>query len=83
MKALINNTTDLIWSIDKEFKLITCNLAYKNIVWVQLGKDINPGDYILDYPLDPVLLDSYKARFLRALGGETFTDLAHFKHPME
>ncbi len=83
LKALINNTTDLIWSIDKEFKLITCNLAYKNIVWVQLGKDINPGDYILDYPLDPVLLDSYKARFLRALGGETFTDLAHFKHPME
>jgi PAS domain S-box-containing protein len=83
LKALINNTSDLIWSIDKDFKLITCNLAYKNIVWVQLGKDINPGDNILEYPLDPALLDSYKARFLRSLGGESFTDIVHFNLPME
>lgn len=78
LKALINNTSDLIWSIDKEFRLITCNLAYSNLLFVTHGKQIKTGDFIFDYLLDPKLLNQYQARFQRAFNGESFTDLVYF-----
>lgn len=35
LKALIDNTNDLMWSVDSDFKLITCNRAFKEKIEIR------------------------------------------------
>lgn len=47
VKALINNTEDLIWSVDKNYRYITFNQAFATAVLHFSGKTIKPGDEAL------------------------------------
>lgn len=42
-EALINSTNDLIWSVDLKHRLITGNLAFRNLVEELSGQEISPG----------------------------------------
>ena len=46
LAALINNTHDLIWSVDRNFNLITCNEAFNKLVYQITGKRMKKGVYV-------------------------------------
>lgn len=46
-EALINTTTDLMWSVSKEYKLIAANDAFINSLAVFTGFRLQPGDELL------------------------------------
>ncbi len=43
LKALINNTGDLIWSVDRNFELITFNDSFSRYFKKPLGKPTHTG----------------------------------------
>lgn len=83
LKALINNTEDLMWSVDKDLKLITCNEAFSKVIDFTSGKRIEKGGYILSDQFTDGQKKRYKAFYERALSGEVFTVIDHFTHPFE
>ncbi len=56
IEALINNTTDWIWSVSPDYTLITCNHAFIEIISSTTGHFFKPGDNIL---LQALLPDAY------------------------
>ncbi len=73
-EALINSTDDLIWSIDKNFNLITANNAYLKIVELQTGLHLNAGDSVLFIKgIDPATRLYWESLYKRALSGEIFS----------
>ena len=83
LSALINNTNDLMWSIDRDMNLITCNDSFNKIIEITSGKLLMKGESVLSIQFTPEQLERYKEFYGRALSGETFTIVDHFKHPFE
>lgn len=72
--ALINNTKDLMWSIDNNFKLITSNRAFQKAFIQIYGKALEKGDKILHDNLSPENRARFESFYQRAFSGETFTE---------
>ena len=72
-EALINGTIDLIWSVDKEFRLITCNQAYRNRILMVSHQFLKEGDSVFVKEFGEKLIAEWKAYYERALKGESFT----------
>jgi PAS domain S-box-containing protein len=83
LHALINNTSDLMWSVDKEFKLITSNQAFDKMVMILSGVNPVKGMNILKDIYDAERVIRYKARYERAFSGEAFCELEHTDTPYE
>ena len=83
LDALINNTNDLLWSIDKNFNLITSNRPFDESGKVYFGKPITKGENVLLVPQPPEILSLFKRLYERALGGESFTEIIHIYLPVE
>jgi len=69
LRAIINNTKDIIWSIDKNYNVVTANKAYWERIERMTGKPahlINPEDYNVDSA------KTWQDYFDRAFKGETF-----------
>jgi PAS domain S-box-containing protein len=77
LKALINNTNDLIWSVDSDYNLITSNEAFDSVIKKMTGKTILKGSNTLLKAFNPALLKRYKTYYKRALKGETFSEIEH------
>jgi signal transduction histidine kinase/CheY-like chemotaxis protein len=75
LSALINNTSDLIWSVDRDFKLITSNQAFDEMMTKLLGKAIPKDSSVLAPGLDVDVLNRFKGFYERAFSGEVFTEL--------
>jgi PAS domain S-box-containing protein len=74
-EALINNTSDDIWSIDKDYRLIAFNRAFSEKMKYLTGETISQGSPAL-YP-DKIPADmhqQFKGYFDRALSGESFAE---------
>lgn len=72
LSAILNNTDALIYSIDTDFKYITCNPAHKNMMKEKFGIDVQPG-YDLRESLDtfdPGSIQEWKQINARAFAGE-------------
>lgn len=73
--SVIENTSDIIWSIDSKFRFLMCNPAFKQLVQSQTGQDRAPA------PGDPVGLDYFPEQsagnwldfYNMALQGKRFT----------
>ena len=76
LKALIDHTTDLIWSVDNTFTLVTSNRAFKDKVKVS-EKTVTDGSRILALDLDLI------ACYQRALSGESFVIIEYSHDPVE
>ncbi len=77
LNAQINNTSDVIWSIDTNYRIKTLNNNFKQQFKIAYGVDLKIGSEIIHCV--PVNLRSmWKERYDRALKGENFTVTEHF-----
>lgn len=83
LNALINNTSDLMWSVDKQFNLITSNEPFNAFVSLLSGKKIVKGGSVLSDGFPPEQLIQYKNFYKRAFAGESFTEILYNARPVE
>lgn len=83
LDALINNTSDLMWSVDREYKLITFNNPLNTIVRLSTGKELVIGDHILSSALSDEQRVRFKGFYERAFMGEEVTEIEHFADPVQ
>lgn len=83
LSALINNTGDLMWSVDGDLNLITFNDAFNRVIEADTGKPLAKGQFILGDQFTPAQQLRYRDYYRRALGGETFTVEDHLEWPLE
>lgn len=83
LRALINNTNDLMWSIDREYKLITANDAFNKLVDMHPGSNILWLEGIAVTSLMEGQLKIYKKYYDRAFTGEAFTEIEYTSTPVE
>jgi PAS domain S-box-containing protein len=76
LHATINNTTLLVWSVDRNFRLMTFNKPFKEFIRQRFETEITVGERILpDNPQSERLIrvrEQWIQRYMRALSGETF-----------
>ncbi len=83
LNALINNTNDLMWSVDRNFNLITSNLPFDKACEVNSGKAIVKGECVLSAANTPEKMIRFKQLYERAFAGESFTEIEHATFPVE
>ena len=83
LNALINNTNDLMWSVDTDYNLITSNKPYNEFITGLYGKIINKGESVLVESLDNERLALIKSFYERAFLGEAFTVVVFNAWPVE
>jgi PAS domain S-box-containing protein len=72
-EALINNTNDLIWSVDNQLRLITANRAFIESLQASAGRTVKPGDDLIMRDVFPdEFLNAWVAMYERGLSGESF-----------
>jgi PAS domain S-box-containing protein len=81
--ALINNTNDLMWSVDRDFRLITSNVPFDQMCVANFGKAVAKESSVLTPAYSPEMLKHFKTTYERAFAGETFTEIEFFKLPFE
>ncbi|PKP19021.1 MAG: hypothetical protein CVU07_00775 [Bacteroidetes bacterium HGW-Bacteroidetes-23] len=72
-EALINNTTDIIWSVDNNIQLNSFNLAYTQLVKKYYKIRPRTGDFILEKYLDEKEKQFWLQGYLKALNNEHFS----------
>lgn len=75
LESLINNTNDFMWSVDTDFRLITCNQAFEERVRKLIGTTIRKGDSLLHPGYSANRLSVFKSFYERAFAGESFSAL--------
>jgi len=83
LNALINNTSDLMWSVDKNCRLITFNQPFFDLIRFVSGKELAKGDDIFSVVLSADQHGRFKISYDRALSGEAFTEVEHIETPVE
>jgi len=81
LEALINNTRDLMWSVDRDLKLMTFNDSFNEVITYMSGKPLIKGTDILTTQFTEEERKRYRKLYERALAGETFTIVDHFVGP--
>lgn len=72
-EALINNTTDVIWSVDKNIQLNSFNLAYTQLIKKYYKIRPRTGDSILQKYTDEKEKQFWLQGYLKALNNEHFS----------
>ncbi len=72
LSAIIENTTDLVYSLDTDLKFITFNQVFKTTIKAVYGFDIEQGVAIVDtlFGYDAALAEKWLDIYKRALNGE-------------
>lgn len=74
LQALVENTGDWIWSVDRSFRLITFNTAFSMALEVSLGRAPKVGDTPEDC-FAPHDASWYREMYGKALKGAAFSEL--------
>jgi len=69
LQALINNTNESIWSLDKDFNLIICNDNFRISYQAAYNIELRLGDNLLEI-LSPALRELWKPKYDTALSGQ-------------
>lgn len=77
MECLVNNTADLVWSVDKDLGLVTFNEAFGKLFFRLYRRVIRPGDPALA-GLDEEASAKWKKRYLKTLSGRPFREDERF-----
>ena len=77
-QSLINSITDLVWSLDKQYRLLEANDAFVNNSKEYNGFSFKPNDYLLpkEY-FTQEYLEYWKNLYERGLNGETVLEEIH------
>ncbi len=78
LSALIENTQDAIFSVDRDLRIIIMNTKFKNLFSMSYGTSYSIGSALLE-GLSPVLQEVWLTRFDRVLRGERFIEEDHFE----
>ena len=74
LTALIENTKALVWSVNKDYRLITANSPFIKFVEPLYGKMIKPGHLLIDEEILPTeILKKWRTTYDRVLLGEQFS----------
>lgn len=74
LEALINNTEDQIWSLDKETRYVYMNSAYRNQIARLTGVEPKEGDYsYLHQGYSKEVIEQWNQFYSRALAGERYS----------
>jgi PAS domain S-box-containing protein len=76
LRATINNTEILIWSVDREFKLLTYNMPFYRFIKEVFNEEIKIGSRVLGAEVTPenlALRKRWEHHYMRALSGELVT----------
>lgn len=73
LAALIENTDDRIWSVDRYYRLIIGNARFGQELQASLGQDPQPGETVLLDNLLPEIREQWQSYYDRALTGERFS----------
>lgn len=80
-EAIINNTKDLLWSVDTEYRLITANNSYHELIKDNIGYQFKEGDKVFSENFDKEINKKWKSYYKRALKGERFSIRDKFHNP--
>ncbi len=83
LNALINNTRDLMWSVDRQFKLITFNEPFNDNILFMSGKALAKGDNVLSAGFPQEQLTRFKTSYERVFSGESFSEIEYSNIPVE
>jgi two-component system NarL family sensor kinase len=83
LAALINNTDDMMWSIDAHLRLITFNQAFNKAIVSTTGKPARKGENILSSYVNENRLNTFKVLYEKALIGESFAILDRLDYPAD
>ncbi|MCW3077632.1 MAG: hypothetical protein JWO32_2241, partial [Bacteroidetes bacterium] len=83
LNALINSTKDLMWSVDRDFNLITSNKPFDKMREIKFGKTLLKGENILFINSTPSGELRTKELYERAFAGEIFTEIEYYDSPFE
>lgn len=83
LNALINNTSDLWWSIDLDFNLITSNIPFEEMTKTNFGKVLQKGENVLAVTPSLDMQNHFRQLYERAFSGEVFTQIDYFDSPLE
>jgi PAS domain S-box-containing protein len=72
LTTLIENTSDIIWSVDRDLNLTTMNSSFKKLVRDSEKKSISIGDNLRNV-LPEDIRDEWVKLHAKALNGETFS----------
>lgn len=81
--ALINNTNDLLWSIDTNYNLITFNRSFFETVKAFSGKELKTGDSVFVAVLSQEQRARFEEFYKRAFSGEAFTAFDVIETPVQ
>ncbi|MFC4871926.1 PAS domain-containing sensor histidine kinase [Negadavirga shengliensis] len=81
LEALINSTTDMMWSVDRDFNLITANKPFLDMLRNFSGKEVDSGANIFSSGIPQELVNHYKKYYERTMSGEIFTVIEHLDYP--
>ena len=74
LEALINNTTDQIWSVDTATRYVYLNDAYVKLITDLTGVVPQKGDHsYMQLGCSNQIIDDWKSYYQRALNGEQYT----------
>ena len=72
LEAIINNTEDLIWSVDHNYGYLYLNQAYKNTISAQTGVEPQAGDSAMHTVFSDEVLTIWKNHYGQGFKGESF-----------
>ena len=81
LNALINNTRDLIWSIDKSNKLSSYNTAFKDFIKQFTGHTVREGMLLNHRNNKLKMLSDWTNFYEKGLAGEQFSEVITIKMP--
>jgi PAS domain S-box-containing protein len=81
LTALVENTLDSIWSVDRDYRLIISNSAFREVLRAYLGRELPVGESLLDEGFSEEIRRAWQACYDRALRGERFSEVMSLPSP--
>ncbi len=78
--AIVNNTKDIILSINKDLKITECNTVFSNLIESVFKKRDLTNTPVLDY-VDPKKHNHLKEIYAKVFNGEVIVDIESFESP--
>jgi two-component system, NarL family, sensor histidine kinase UhpB len=82
LKALIDNTNDLMWSVDRNFSLIISNDAFDRMIMALTGQCVKSGGNVFPEGFGHEQLSRFYEYYERAFSGEGFTVVEYADPPV-
>jgi PAS domain S-box-containing protein len=83
LKALINNTSEMMWSVDLDCQLITSNQSFDRLIKTTFGRTPKKGDNLIQMAIYGENGARYQDFYQRAFSGESFSIFEHITYPDE